>query len=70
MDDSQNICDLLDSSFMNFFKMSSQLDMISTLNNESSNILINLASNSPIPINPFSTTSTPKMASKVRSNGN
>lgn len=67
MDDSQNIRDLLDSSFMSSIsslETSSQLSITSTLNNESTNSVFTSASNSPVQINPISTTSTTKIASK------
>lgn len=63
MDDSQNIRDLLDSSFMSSPDTFGQLNMESTLN-ESSNTLFTSASISPIQMNPLSTSSTPKIASK------
>ncbi|KAL4126594.1 hypothetical protein QTP88_010806 [Uroleucon formosanum] len=43
---------------------SSQLSITSTLNNESTNSVFTSASNSPVQINPISTTSTTKIASK------
>jgi len=67
MDDSQNIRDLLDSSFMSSIssiETSSQLSITSTLNNESTNTVFTSASNSPVQINPVSTTSATKIASK------